>query len=81
MEGVENIDFNDIKTMQNFCNRVYEFLDDITKKYKDKNILLVTHGGVSVPIKCYFMKYPLEKLINRDIIKGLENCEIAKFTT
>ncbi len=81
MEGVENIDFNDIETMQNFCNRVYEFLDDITQKYKDKNILLVTHGGVSVPIKCYFMKYPLEKLINRDIIKGLENCEIAKFTT
>ena len=74
-----NIDFNDMETMEDFCNRIYEFLDDIIENYKDKNILLVTHGGVSVPIKCYFMKYPLENLVDRDAIKGLKNCEIAKF--
>ena len=43
------------------------------------NILIVAHGGVSVPIKCYFMQYPLEKLINRDCMKGLKNCEVIKF--
>lgn len=75
----KNINFNDIETMQEFCNRIYNFLDDITKKYNDKNVLLVTHGGASVPIKCYFMKYPLENLINRDVIQGLKNCEIVKF--
>lgn len=74
-----NIDFNDMETMHNFCNRIYEFLDEIIRKYQDKNILLVTHGGVSVPIKCYFEKYPLENLVDRDSIKGLKNCEIAKF--
>ena len=75
----KNIDFNGIETMQNFCNRIYKFLDEIIEKYKDKNILIVTHGGVSVPIKCYFMKYPLENLLDRDGIKGLQNCEVAKF--
>lgn len=75
----KNIDFNEMETMENFCNRIYGFLDDMIKNYKDKNILLVTHGGVSVPIKCYFMKYPLENLVDRDAIKGLRNCEIAKF--
>lgn len=75
----KNIDFNGIETMNDFCNRVYKFLDDIVEKYRDKKILLVTHGGVSVPIKCYFTKYPLENLKDRDVIKGLKNCEIIKF--
>ena len=74
-----NIDFYNMETMKEFCSRIYEFLDDMIKNYKDKNILIVTHGGASVPIKCYFMKYPLEKLVDRDAIKGLKNCEIAKF--
>ncbi len=49
-------------------------------KYKDKNILIVTHGGTSVSIKCFFTQYPLEKLIDRDVIKGLGNCEIARYS-
>lgn len=75
----KNIDFNGMETMQDFCNRIYKFLDEIINKYRDKNILIVTHGGVSVPIKCYFMKYPLENLCDRDAVKGLKNCEITKF--
>jgi len=74
-----NVDFYNMETMKEFCDRVYEFLDDMIKKYKDKRILIVTHGGTSVPIKCYFKRYPLEQLIDRDVIKGLKNCEIEKF--
>lgn len=74
-----NINFNDMETMEEFCDRIYEFLDEITKKYRDKNILIVTHGGTSMLIKCYFMKYPLEKLVDRDAAKGLENGEIMSF--
>ena len=59
--------------------RVYHFLDEITEKYKNKKILLVTHGGTSVPIKCYFMHYPLENLEDRSVINGLKNCEVIKF--
>ena len=75
----KNIDFNGMETVQDFCNRIYKFLDEIINKYRYKNILIVTHGGVSVPIKCYFMKYPLENLCDRDAVKGLKNCEITKF--
>lgn len=74
-----NVDVYNMETMKDFCSRVYEFLDEITEKYKDKNILLVTHGGVSVPIRFYFTKKPLEEFIERDSIKGLNNCEVIKF--
>lgn len=74
-----NIDFGDMEKMQDFCNRIYNFLDDITKNYKEKNILLVTHGGVSAVIECYFKNYPLENFVDRSIIKGLKNCEIAQY--
>ena len=75
----KNIAIDDMETIKFFCNRVYQVLDEIVKKYKDKNILIVTHGGVSAVIKCYFMKYPLENFVDREKIKGLKNCEIAEF--
>ncbi len=75
----QEIDLYNIEKMPDFCNRIYEFLDSITKKYKDKNILLVSHGGASVPIKCYFTKYHLKNLIHRDDVKGLKNCEVIKY--
>ena len=75
----KNININNIETMKHFCNRIYQFLDEMLMKYQNKNILIVTHGGVSVPIQYYFNKYPLDKLINRETIKGLKNCEIIKY--
>ncbi len=75
----KNVAVYDIETMQHLCNRVYEFLDEITEKYKDKNILIVTHNGVYRCIKCYFTKFPLEKFVDRNSVKGLENCEVVKF--
>lgn len=76
---LKNINIFNMETMQDLCARIYEFLDEITIKYKEKNVLIVTHGSASIPIKCYFMKYPLEKLVDREKIKGLENCEIVEF--
>ena len=49
-----NSDSDGIETMEDFKDRVYGFLDEILKKYSDKNILLVTHGGVYALINCYF---------------------------
>lgn len=76
---LKNINIFNMETMQDLCARIYEFLDEITTKYKDENVLIVTHGSASIPIKCYFMKYPLEKLVDREKIKGLENCEVVEF--
>lgn len=75
----KNVSFNNMETMQMFFNRVYEFLDEIIEKYKDKNILLVTHGGTSLPIICYFKKYPLDEIEDKNVVKTLDNCEVISF--
>ena len=75
----KDIGLHDIESIKIFCDRIYDFLDDVIKKYKDKNVLIVTHGGTSLIMKYYFMKIPLEELHNRDTIDGLRNCEVIKF--
>ncbi len=74
-----NVQYNGIEGMQEFCKRVYEFLDEIINKYQGKRIFLVSHGGVFVPMYCYFNKIDLESLVDRNGIKRLENGEIFKF--
>lgn len=76
----KNVNVNEVETIKCFCDRIYNFLNEITEKYTDKNILLVTHGGVTLIIKYYFMKLPLEKLVDKKKINGLKNCEIIKFS-
>lgn len=76
----KNVDVNNIEKMQDFCKRIYDMLDETLEKNQGKNILLVTHGGVAVVIKCYFMKFPLEKFIDRDSMSSIGNCEVLKFS-
>ena len=73
-----NEQYETAESVQDFFKRIYDFLDDITIKYKDKNVLLVTHGGVSLPVHCYFNKFiPKDSLIKADIMLG--NCEVKEF--
>lgn len=79
----EKIDFNDpnekrydIECITDFRSRIYNFFDEITKKYHDKNILVVTHAGVGIYTRCYFEGEPKDK----DYIKyKLKNCEVLKY--
>lgn len=74
----KNQKYDKAESMKNFFDRVYNFLEDIKSKFPDKNILLVTHGGVSVAINCYFNKYiPEGSLSNTNLF--LKNCEIATY--
>jgi len=58
-----------------FFERIYNFLDDIIKNYSDKNVLIVTHGGVSIPIACYFNKnIPTGSLVEAGLVLG--NCQV-----
>lgn len=41
-----NTDVKCIERVQDFMKRVSEFLEDIKIKYKDKNVLVVTHSAV-----------------------------------
>ncbi|MBE5820069.1 MAG: histidine phosphatase family protein [Clostridiales bacterium] len=65
-----------LETMPQLLKRVHSFLDRIKEEYKDKNILLVTHGAVARAMYFYFEKMPSDgKLLN---IGGMKNCEIRE---
>jgi len=72
----ENIRYKKAENIRSFFKRVYNFLDDIQLKYKNKKILLVAHGGISIPVYCYFNGIPdKDTLLNL----ALGNCEVAKY--
>ena len=64
------------ENIEDFFNRIYAFLNEIREKYEDKKVLLVTHAGVSIAIKCYFSKNPnMDELLSM----AIDNCEVIKF--
>jgi broad specificity phosphatase PhoE len=74
----KNNNYKSAENIQEFFKRVYDFLDDIIEKYHDKNILIVAHGGVSIPIACYFSKnIPEGSLVDAGLVLG--NCQIASY--
>lgn len=72
----QNQKYDKAENIKDFFDRVYGFLDDIKEKYKGKRILIVSHGGISIPIKCYFNGIP-----NIDTLLPLciDNCEVTRF--
>ena len=65
-----------IETITQFRNRIKDFFDDITEKYKGKNILVVTHAGVSIYAKCYFEGEPKD---GNYLAYKLKNCKVLKY--
>lgn len=68
VEGLESI--------QDLFKRIKNFLDEIKEKYKDKNILLVTHGGVARAVYFYFNELPKDGMIQEF---GSSNCGITEY--
>lgn len=64
------------KIYRDLFKRIKNFLDEIKEKYKDKNILLVTHGGVARAIYFYFNELPKDGMIQEF---GSSNCGIAEY--
>lgn len=50
----ENEQKFDIELLPDFRARIADFLDEIEEIYSDRNVLVVTHTGVSIYIRCYF---------------------------
>lgn len=68
--------FEDAETIEECKDRVYEFLDEVKEKYKDKNILIVTHNGICRIIYTYFNGFPRRG----DIFdKGQTNAELKMY--
>lgn len=71
-----NKKYEKAENIKDFFDRIYKFLDETKEKYKNKRILIVTHGGVSIPMKCYFSEIPdMDTLLPLCI----GNCEVEKF--
>lgn len=56
-------------------HRVYSFLDEIIEEYSDKNILLVSHGGICRIIETYFHDMTTEQYSNW----FMGNCQLIKY--
>lgn len=61
--------------MKDVYLRIKEFLGELKKKYKDERILLVTHGGISRAIYCFFNDIPK----NGNFSDVNENCKIYEY--
>lgn len=73
-----NEQYERAENIRDCFNRVYKFLDELPKKYPNKKILLVSHGGISIPIRCYFEGIPdYETLIGHGL--SLKNAEVKKY--
>lgn len=75
----KNYDIENIEPIQSLFKRIYDFLDEITERYKDKKMVLVTHGAVSQPIECYFNGMP--SIVDFEHLEPLtlKNSEVRKY--
>ncbi|MBQ7351276.1 MAG: histidine phosphatase family protein [Clostridia bacterium] len=69
-------DYYDAETVVNLIERIRLFLKDIQEKYKNKNIVLVTHGGVSKAIRTCIQGVPENGSLAS---YSQKNCEILQF--
>ncbi|MDE6149420.1 MAG: histidine phosphatase family protein [Ruminococcus sp.] len=63
------------ESLLQLAHRVYSLLDEIKETYKDKNILLVCHGGVCRVIETYFKDMTTERFSH--FFMG--NCELREY--
>lgn len=72
----KNLNTNNVESIKDLFKRIENFLFDIYNKYKNtnSNILIVTHGGVSIAINAIIsnIKTNLPSL-------GMKNCEVKIF--
>ncbi|MCI8618397.1 MAG: histidine phosphatase family protein [Clostridia bacterium] len=77
------VDFSDpndtrygVESLTGFRIRIDEFFKEICNKYKDRNVLVVTHAGVSIYAKCFFEGEPDDGDYNK---YKLKNCEVLEY--
>lgn len=67
------------ESSKQFFKRIYDFLNELESNYNNnEKILLVTHGGVSKAVECYFNGIPEDGDIEKQKMMG--NCEIKEYS-
>lgn len=64
------------ESIKEFVDRIFKGLDFIKENYRDKNILLVTHGGVLCAIDCYFNGITNDL---SNVLFNTKNCSISEY--
>lgn len=72
-----NKQYETAESVGEIFERVYQFLDELKEKYEDKTVLVVTHGGVTVPIRVYCEGMPEGMEVLTGL--GIENCEVKEY--
>lgn len=65
------------ESLLQLSHRVYSALDDIISRYKGKNILIVSHGGVCRVIETYFNNMTTEEYSGW----FMGNCQVLSYST
>lgn len=63
------------ESLSEFEQRILDFIQDIKKKYDNKTILIIAHGGIAKVIKAYLYGRPESDNLDD---YGMENCEIIE---
>lgn len=75
----QNEQYQQAENIQLFFERIYNFLNDLIEKYSDKNVLIVAHGGVSIPVACFFNEnIPTGSLVEAGLVLG--NCQVSSYS-
>ena len=72
-----NKQYEDAESTGALFTRIENFLEKIKKEYQDKTVLLVTHGGVTVPIRAKLEGVPEGMEVLRGL--GIDNCEVKEY--
>lgn len=65
------------ESLLQLAHRVYSAIDDIIKNYSNKNILVVSHGGVCRVIETYFHDMTTAEFENW----FMDNCQIIEYSS
>lgn len=68
----KNYNICGVEPIQTLFKRVYSCMDDIIKRFENKDVVLVTHAGVAQAIECYFNGLPQDKDIAAVTLKNAE---------
>ncbi len=72
-----NKQYKEAESVRDLFTRVKGFLNKIKEEYNDKTVLIVTHGGVIVPIRAAIEGIPDGMDVLQNL--GIENCEVKQY--
>ncbi len=72
----KDIKYKNAESVKTLYNRVAKLIEDLKKKYDDKNIIIVTHSGIIRVLYYYFKGIPEDGILSEITIR---NCEVFEY--